>query len=122
MGIKEQIRQEIERRIKVCEDCNLTDPTRVGNNAQINELKGLLDFLNALQEPECRFPQYDNIVDKVFGAGNLESWERNEAEQLVNLAKEELLESLQKSDVNLDEEINSWLKNGPITDTRYDDY
>lgn len=125
MTIEEQIRQEIERRIKVCEDyakCNPTDPTQVGNNAQIIELKDLLSFLDSLQEPGCRFPQYDNIVDKVFGAGNLESWEYSEAEQLVNLAKEELLESLQKSDKNLDEEIDLWLKNGPITitDTKYD--
>lgn len=110
MTIKEQIRQEIERRIKVCENCNLT------------ELKDLLDFLDTLQEPGCRFPQYDDIVEKVFGMGNLESWEYSEAEQLVNLAKEELLESLQKSDINLDEEIDSWLKNGSITDTRYDNY
>ena len=103
MTIKEQIRQEIERRIKDCK-----------------ELKDLLAFLDTLQEEsDCRFPQYDDIVEKVFGAGNLESWDFWEAKQLVNLAKEELLESLQKPDTNLEEEIDSWIKNGPITNTKY---
>ena len=35
------------------------------------------------------------MVDKVFGAGNLESWEYKEAEKLVFLAKEELLKDLE---------------------------
>ena len=55
----------------------------------------LLDLIDSLQQ-EPRFPQYDNIVEKVFGAGNLEGWERDEAEILVALAKEELLKSLQQ--------------------------
>lgn len=55
----------------------------------------LLEIITSLQQ-EPRFPQYDNIVEKVFGAGNLEGWERDEAEMLVALAKEELLKSLQQ--------------------------
>ena len=58
-------------------------------------LDKLEDFIASLQQ-EPRFPQYDNIVEKVFGAGNLEGWERDEAEMLVALAKEELLKSLQQ--------------------------
>jgi hypothetical protein len=44
--------------------------------------------------PNPRFPHLDNIIEKVFGAGNLESFEYEEAEQLVLLAKEELLKDL----------------------------
>lgn len=50
------------------------------------------------QKPvDIRFPNYDNIVEKVFGSGNLESWEYDEAKALVALAKEELLNDLQKN-------------------------
>lgn len=47
-------------------------------------------------EIKIKFPHYNDIIDKVFGAGNLESWEYKEAEALVHLAKEELLKDLQK--------------------------
>lgn len=62
---------------------------------QISAFKGAIKIAESLQQ-EPRFPQYDNIVEKVFGAGNLEGWERDEAEILVALAKEELLKSLQQ--------------------------
>ena len=55
----------------------------------------IIKIIDSLQQ-EPRFPQYDNIVDKVFGAGNLEGFEYREAEMLVALAKEELLKSLQQ--------------------------
>lgn len=45
---------------------------------------------------EIRFPHYNDIIEKVFGACNLESWEYKEAESLVHLAKEELLKDLQE--------------------------
>ena len=58
--------------------------------------KDTIDWFESLkpQKINLRFPQYENIVDKVFGAGNLETWEREEAEQLVLLAKEEVEKAL----------------------------
>ena len=69
----------------------------------------MLGCIDSFQQ-EPRFPQYDNIVEKVFGAGNLEGWERDEAEMLVALAKEELLKSLQQEqpEVDLEEEIDNY--------------
>lgn len=32
------------------------------------------------------------------------------------------LDTLEVKEVDLDKEIKNWLSNGPITDTRYDDY
>lgn len=64
-------------------------------NGKLSICEELLGCIDSLQQ-EPRFPQYDNIVEKVFGAGNLEFWERDEAEMLVALAKEELLKSLQQ--------------------------
>lgn len=61
----------------------------------------LTHIIASLQQ-EPRFPQYDNIVDKVFGAGNLEGFEYHEAEMLVALAKEELLKSLQQEQPEVD--------------------
>lgn len=61
----------------------------------------IIKIIDSLQQ-EPRFPQYDNIVEKVFGAGNLEGWERDEAEMLVALAKEELLKSLQQEQLEVD--------------------
>lgn len=84
-------------------DCAYRD----GNNGALYALKGKLDTLevkeveeNKLSNP--RFPHLDNIVDKVFDIGNLESWEYEEAEQLVLLAKEELLKDLKVKEVDLD--------------------
>lgn len=75
----------------------------LGNSAQtiVNEDEEILSLIASLQQ-EPRFPQYDNIVEKVFGAGNLEGWERDEAEMLVALAKEELLKSLQQEQPEVD--------------------
>lgn len=64
-------------------------------NVDKKVIEPLIRIITSLQQ-EPRFPQYDNIVEKVFGAGNLEGWERDEAEILVALAKEELLKSLQQ--------------------------
>lgn len=50
---------------------------------------------------DINFPKYDNIVDKVFGAGNLECWEYDQAKQLVKLAKDELLLELKAQQNNL---------------------
>lgn len=68
------------------------DPINQGISQELTEIRSIITSLQ--QEP--RFPQYNNIVEKVFGAGNLEGWERDEAEMLVALAKEELLKSLQQ--------------------------
>lgn len=38
-----------------------------------------------------QFPYLKDIIDKVFGAGNLEFWEYDDAEQLVLLAKDEVI-------------------------------
>ena len=68
-------------------------------NGKLSICEELLGCIDSLQQ-EPRFPQYDNIVEKVFGAGNLDGWERDEAEILVALAKEELLKSLQQEQPN----------------------
>lgn len=70
-----------------------------------------LEILNTLEVkeiklPNPRFPHLNNIVDKVFGTGNLESFEYEEAEQLVFLAKEELLKDLEVKEVDLDKIFN----------------
>ena len=65
--------------------------SKSGVEAILNLVYGIVASL----QKEPRFPQYDNIVEKIFGAGNLDGWERDEAEMLVALAKEELLKSLQ---------------------------
>lgn len=64
-------------------------------SGEIQGYKNIITIIDSLQQ-DPRFPLYDNIVEKVFGAGNLEGWERDEAEILVALAKEELLKSLQQ--------------------------
>lgn len=68
---------------------------RVEKLAYNRALSEVEDIISSLQKEPC-FPQENNIVEKVFGAGNLESWEYREAEMLVALAKEELLKSLQQ--------------------------
>lgn len=74
----------------------------------LNEVKTLIDTLEVKENklPNPRFPHLDNIVDKVFGAGNLESWEYEEAKQLVLLAKEELLKDLEVKDADLEKVFN----------------
>lgn len=92
-------------------------------NGKLSICEELLGCIDSLQQ-EPRFPQYDNIVEKVFGAGNLEGWERDEAEILVALAKEELLKSLQQeqAEVELERELRDYFSkwgyniyNGAIT-------
>ncbi len=86
-------------------DCAYRD----GNNGALYALKGKLNTLEVkeIKLPSPRFPHLNNIVDKVFGTGNLESLEYEEAEQLVLLAKEELLKDLE---VDLEKEIDSQWK------------
>lgn len=67
-------------------------------------LSDAISIIDSLQQ-DPRFPLYDNIVEKVFGAGNLDGWERDEAEILVALAKEELLKSLQQEQIPTEREI-----------------
>lgn len=66
----------------------------------------LLDFISRQSKPKVRFPHEKDIVDKVFGAGNLDGWEYDEAKALVELAKEELLKDIKpKVCEGLEEEI-----------------
>ncbi len=47
---KSDLIAEIQRRIKICQDyakCNLTESTRIGNNAQHLELETLLSFIQS---------------------------------------------------------------------------
>ena len=75
----------------------------------------IVSAINSFRQ-EPRFPQYDNIVDKVFGAGNMESWEYREAEMLVTLAKEELLKSLQQEQPEADweKEYTEFVVSDPV--------
>ena len=78
----------------VCDGLDCEDMDECQRYA-VEYIDDILSFIASLQQ-EPRFPQYDNIVEKIFGAGNLEGWEFREAEMLVALAKEELLKSLQQ--------------------------
>lgn len=88
-------------------DCAYRD----GNNGALYALKGKLNTLEVkeIKLPSPRFPHLNNIVDKVFGTGNLESLEYEEAEQLVLLAKEELLKDLEVKEVDLEKELDSMI-------------
>lgn len=86
-----------------------------------------LEILDAIEVkeiklPNPRFPHLNNIVDKVFGTGNLESLEYEEAEQLVLLAKEELLKDLEVKEENLEKSISDWLSEGLPNDEELIDY
>lgn len=99
------IKEEIERRMnnlwylipegeKVLKDDFTKDDAN--NLGKYTALENLLKFIDSIQEEtKPQFPNYESVVDKVFGAGNLESWEYEEAEKLVLLAKEELLKDLE---------------------------
>lgn len=70
---------------------NSYDPNEItsGRYALVS-LRNSLDTLEVKEVeesklPNPRFPHLDNIVDKVFGTGNLESFEYEEAKQLVLL-------------------------------------
>lgn len=85
------------------------------NEMVASELNRIISFLGTLEVkeiklPNPRFPHLNNIVDKVFGIGNLESLEYEEAEQLVLLAKEELLKDLEVKEVDFEKEIDSQWK------------
>ncbi len=97
-------------------DCAYRD----GNNGALYALKGKLNTLEVkeIKLPSPRFPHLNNIVDKVFGTGNLESLEYEEAEQLVLLAKEELLKDLEVREVDLDKEIRRYRMKNPIIQHR----
>lgn len=88
-------------------DCAYRD----GNNSALYALKGKLNTLEVkeIKLPSPRFPHLNNIVDKVFGTGNLESLEYEEAEQLVLLAKEELLKDLEVKEVDIEKELDSMI-------------
>ena len=94
---------EIERRLRIVEPHKDTFESAA---ACRQELIWMKDFVTSLQQ-EPRFPQYDNIIEKIFGAGNLEGWEFRDAEMLVALAKEELLKSIQQEqpEVDLENEL-----------------
>ena len=81
-----------------------------GVNSKTGALQEVQELIDSLQQ-EPRFPQYDNIVEKIFGAGNLDGWERDEAEMLVALAKEELLKSLKQEQ----SDIKSPFTGGKVT-------
>lgn len=91
-----------------CEIMKLRSESCIGESDDYYEYakSEIIDIIDSLEQ-EPRFPQYDNIVDKVFGAGNLESWEYKDAEMLVALAKEELLKSLEQEqpEVDIEKEI-----------------
>ena len=99
---------EIERRIKDDEmvmdhDAQITELL----SRELNTLYELSSFIKSIEVkesklPNPRFPHLDNIVDKVFGTGNLESFEYEEAKQLVLLTKEELLKDLEAKEVDFD--------------------
>lgn len=65
-----------------------------------------------IKNPIVRFPNYKSIVDKVFGAGNLDSFEYEEAESLVSLAKEELLKDLMNEAVEIEWESGTMKRGG----------
>ena len=99
---------EIERRIKDDEmvmdhDAQITELL----SRELNTLYELSSFIKSIEVkesklPNPRFPHLDNIVDKVFGTGNLDSFEYEEAKQLVLLTKEELLKDLEAKEVDFD--------------------
>lgn len=111
---KDALVAEITHKIKVLEVFvknfnGISDKVEKAKN-KIEALGDILLFVDTLEVkeieenklPNPRFPHLNNIIDKVFGTGNLESFEYEEAEQLVLLAKEELLKDLEAKEVDLD--------------------
>ena len=112
---------EIERRITAYQknfDKADNKIAKLSTDGRMQSLKELLSFLDTLEVkeveenklPNPRFPHLDNIVDKVFGTGNLESWEYEEAKQLVLLAKEELLKDIEVKEVDLEKKKMEWIE------------
>ena len=101
----EQIPAEIEREMQeiaelapCCDFCHASD---IEDREEWCKEKFRHFFIAGLRTERERqmkeaayFPEYDSIVNKVFGAGNLESWELDAAKRLVRLAKDELLKDL----------------------------
>lgn len=120
---KSALLAEIDKRIKVLQK----QPHE--NHKTICHLDSLKQYLNTLEVkevenmPNIRFPHYEDIVEKVFGAGNLEFFEHEQAEQLVSLAKEELLKDLEVKDDTFIEKACEWLRyNNNLIDGDVDDY
>lgn len=89
---KSAVVAEIERRYET----NIIGAHSVFRNGKIEAFREVKDFLDTLEVKEVyvsnpRFPHLKDIIDKVFGAGNLEFWEYDDAEQLVLLAKDEVI-------------------------------
>ncbi len=64
---KDKVVQEIERRIQVSQDytkCNLTENTRIGNQAQQLELNDILSFLYTLETKEVDLAK--DIKDYIY--------------------------------------------------------
>ena len=130
---KAAVMAEIERRKKIVEKrLYINNSYSEEGNAAWERDKALYDVYNSLLSfldtlevkesklPNPRFPHLNNIVDKVFGAGNLESWEYKEAEQLVLLAKEELLKDLEVKEVDLEKEMDDYFDKNDKEYTRED--
>ena len=115
--IDNRIVEEIERQIELLKPFlgACAGQVLAEANAKLSVLEGLKNFIKTLEvkevanTPNIRFPHYKSIVEKVFGAGNLESFEYDEAEQLVSLAKEELLKDLEMKEVDLETNIQDYI-------------
>lgn len=62
----QKIKQEIERKIEICEkysQLNLTESTNIGNHAQLLELREIRDFIDSLSEE----PDWQSFRNKVAG-------------------------------------------------------
>ncbi len=96
MTDKELIKQEIKKRKQLIRPKNtgemkVVDIPKPIEQGYLNALTWVEKLIDSMpEETKPQFPNYESVVDKVFGAGNLESWEYKEAERLVSLAKEEL--------------------------------
>ena len=115
---KSAVVAEIKRRINEINLDTIEDwRYRLQREHDIEVMKNILSLIDTLEIkeveesklPSPRFPHLNNIVDKVFGTGNLESLEYEEAEQLVLLAKEELLKDLEVKEVDLEKELDSMI-------------
>ena len=115
---KSAVVAEIKRRINEINLDTIEDwRYRLQREHDIEVMKNILSLIDTLEIkeveesklPSPRFPHLNNIVDKVFGTGNLESLEYEEAEQLVLLAKEELLKDLEVREVDLEKELDSMI-------------
>lgn len=67
MTDKELIKQEIERRIEICEkysQLNLTESTSIGNRAQLLELREIKVFIDSLPEE----PASEDLDEETYKA------------------------------------------------------